>query len=241
MKRKNSMLTADNTAFHASWHPSVPDSRLSALLLLARQRLDHLQAEFEASRLSSSFTMDCVPNMGLQVDLARYEAVIMIGMSNEELGKISTGVCDTAYTALVSEAILRHKRIYIPIEGIELYQYSDSAPTAYYEYLHSRISMLSDSGIAICTMENIESCILDEHADVQKQACRPEPVLAAGSAVPAVPMAMERSLDKRVITERDILESSRGGISTLRIPVRSIVTDLAREIAASRGVVLMRV
>ena len=238
MKRKNSMLTADNTAFHASWHPSVPDSRLSALLLLARQRLDHLQAEFEASRLSSAFTMDCVPNMGLQVDLARYEAVIMMGMTNEELGKISTGVCDTAYTALVSEAILKHKRIYIPIEGIELYQYSDSAPTAYYEYLHSRISMLSDSGIAICTMDNIETCILDEHEDAQKQVCRPEPVIAPA---PAAPTAMERSLDKRVITERDILESARGGISTLRIPARSIVTDLARELAASRGIVLTRV
>ena len=236
MNRRDSMLSLGSSALSAAGHPSDPNAGLASLLILARQRLEHIQADFEDSRLSSAFSMDCVPNMGMEVEMGRYEAVIMMGMTNEELGKISTGICDTAYTALASDAILQNKRIYIPIENIELYQYSDSAPTAYYEYLHSRISMLSDSGIAICTMENIENCILDEHADAEKRipsapVNQPAPVKNPNSVC----------ISKRVITERDIREVCRKGIGTVQIPVRCILTDLARELAASYGLTMVRI
>ena len=225
---------------------------LPKLLVLAREKLENIDELFSQSALCDVYRMDCVPNMQESIQVEQYEAVIMQGLSNVELGKLCTGICDTPYTAIASEAILRNMRVYVPIEQIELYRYASSRPNPYYEFMYSRITMLTDSSLVICTMDNIETCILEEYeAGIQKvpsmltKAPDPDPPVLSPKPREAketvlTPIAPAARLPKRVITERDLLTAVKNGSSRLLIPANAIVTDAAAEYASARGLTLTR-
>ena len=50
----------------------------------------------------------------------------------------------------------------------------------------------------------------------------------------------EVRLEKRVITEKDIVEARRGGASAVRIAERAIMTDLAKEYAHAPDIAVNR-
>lgn len=54
-----------------------------------------------------------------------------------------------------------------------------------------------------------------------------------------IPRAEVR-LEKRVITEKDIVEARRGGASAVRIAERAIMTDLAKEYAHAHDIAVKR-
>lgn len=203
------------------------------LLILAQDHGDICHSIFESGRLKKQYKIDCALMKHYEVTMDDYQVVVMFGLTNEAMTKLASGITDTPYTRLAAQAILTGKRIYVPVEQIELFRYAETAPKPYYAMLQRKLALLTDSGLVISRMEDLECCILDEQG-----ACCKESVKFQAEQV--CQPQKEYRLCKRVITERDISEACGANATCIRIPAKSIVTDLAREFAHTRDISLIR-
>ena len=85
------------------------------------------------------------------------------------------------------QALLEGKKIYAAEEGIELYEYRDTAPKAFYGRLEANLQMLKDSGLMIAAHEQIPDLIL-HGADTEAPG---------GGVRKSRPAAMQRQLQTR--------------------------------------------
>ncbi|NCB63732.1 MAG: hypothetical protein EOM52_08995 [Clostridia bacterium] len=203
------------------------------LLILTHEHGEHCHQMLESEKLRERYATECALLQDYQVDMANYEAVILYGLSNDALGKIAAGVCDTPFTCLASQAILMGKRIFVPTEEVELYRYASTAPAAYYAMMEEKLKLLTASGVVICSKANLEGAVLSG---------APAPVCGPCSPISAAPKCAEKEcrLSKKVITERDISAARESGASRLVVGGKAILTDLARDMAKTRGIEIVR-
>lgn len=166
------------------------------------------------------------------IDIADYEVVVLYQLTNEALGKLACGVCDTPYTKLASQAVLMGKRVYVPTEEVELYRYASTAPAAYYAMMREKLDLLANSGVVICAQSSLERAIVSGSAG-SAPAC---PVLEARTERPD----KELRLTKRLLSERDVASASAEHFTCIRLPAKCIITALAQECARERGICLVR-
>lgn len=209
------------------------------LLILTQEHGEPCHAMLESGRLRERYHTDCALLQNDQVDLSAYEVVILYQLTNEVLGKLAGGVCDTPYTRLASQAILMGKRIYIPTEQVELFRYTSTAPAAYYAMMQEKLNLLSASGVTICAQGNLESIILGAPCAPAAPVAEPVPVTPVPEA-PCCREGKELRVTKRVLTERDINEASAEKFTCVHISARCILTDLARDCAKDKGIRIER-
>lgn len=203
------------------------------LLILTREHGEHCHQMLESAKLGERYATECALMNDYQVEMADYDAVILYGLTNDALGKLANGVCDTPFTCLASQAILMGKRVFVPTEEVELYRYASTAPAAYYAMMEEKLKLLTASGVVICSKANLESAVLSG---------APAPVCGPCSPVAAAPQRVEKEckLSKKVITERDISAAKEAGATRLVVSGKAILTDLARDMAKARGVAVVR-
>ena len=203
----------------------------SALLVLTPQHGEHCHAVLESPRLSEYYRLDCALQNEYNVCMDNYEGVILFGLTNENLTRLTGGVCDTPFTSLAQKAILLGKKIFLPEEEIELFHYQQTAPPAYYRMLADKLTLLQASGVAICAPGTLEDAVLSG---------APAPRKASGAAVCAVCKAGEARIDKRVVTEKDMAQVCGRDTGTVRVGKKTILTDLAREYAHAKHITVIR-
>ena len=214
---------------------SCDDGR-PGLLILTPDHGTECHAMLESEAIKAKYRTDCALLKEYNVDLDNYEAVVLFCLSNENLGKLAGGICDTPYTRLASKAILSGKKVYAPIEKVELYRYATTAPAPYYAVLKAKLDLLEKSGVTIRPLAELEGCILGNAPAAEPCAC--EEITPAPA--PAVKEEKEYRLRKRVITERDVSEAVTAKATSIVIPANSIVTDLAKDYARTRDIALVR-
>ena len=87
-----------------------------------------------------------------------------------------------------------------------------------------KLAFLEESGLVVCPADTLPQAILGCHTGKPCQHAAEETV----------------AIDKRVVSERDVASLYKQGLACIRVGERSIVTDLAREYAAARGVKIVR-
>lgn len=211
----------------------IADNR-PGLLILTQNHSDVCHRFYESGPLGKRYRIGCALLENYAIDLDDYDTVILFDLNNETLGKLASGIFDSPYTKLAGQAILSGKRIYIAAEQIELYSYQDTAPHAYYAMMQQKLALLMESGLVICRMSDLENCILGSRGgNTAETTCIPYAQTAESTRV-------EYHLDKRVITERDIVQAYTVKANCIYIPAKSIVTDLAKDYARSQGISLIR-
>lgn len=65
----------------------------------------------ESARVKEKYRIKCAQKCGYDVDVASCEAVVLHDLTNESLAKIASGICDTPYTKIVSQALLLGKPV----------------------------------------------------------------------------------------------------------------------------------
>ena len=225
-------VAAKMAALEKTPEPIVPqpDDR-PGLLILTRDHGDVCHTVYDSPCLASHYRVDCALMKDYDVDLDRYQVVVMFGLDNESLAKLASGICDTPYTRIASRAILTGKRIYVPVEQVELFRYADTAPKPYYAMLEEKLALLTASGLVITKMDDLEKCILDEDTPCEVQAA---------PAQQHSESKKEFRLIKRVITERDLVEAGNARAGVVYIPAKCIVTDLAKDYAHGHNISLIR-
>lgn len=160
-----------------------------------------------------------------------YDAILLGELDNASLAKAAVGLLDNDYLKLIGEAILSRKPVYAITEGVELFQYKETAPPVYYRVFETHLETLKKSGVKVCTQAELISCLLRESgsAAVDTQAdysCK----------VPD----NTKCFTRKVITERDMMELKKENLSSVQIGKRCIVTDLAKEFAQKNKITICR-
>ena len=206
------------------------------LLVLTQRHGEACHAVLESVRLQERYRTDCALLQDDCADIGGYDVVVLYQFSNEVLGKLAGGVCDTPYTRLAAQAILRGKRVYVPTEQVELYRYATTAPGAYYAMMREKLDLLIASGVTICAQGNLEQSILEGAA----RACAPAACPSAPAAEKTCRAERELRLEKRVLTEKDVSDALAGHFTCIRLPAKCILTALAQDCAKDRGIRLER-
>lgn len=216
-----------------------PEREKPGLLILTQEHGEPCHAMLESCKLCQDFRTDCALLREYEVDVADYEVVILYQLTNEALGKLAAGICDTPYTKLAARAILSGKRVFVPTEQVELYRYASTAPAPYYAMLQEKLALLTDSGVVVCAQSNLEEIILAGRGGCAR-APQADAPCAAAPADPAPCRAKEIRLDKRVVTERDISAASADKVTCIHIGEKTILTALAVDYAKARDIRLTR-
>lgn len=221
------------------------------LLILTQEHGAMCHDVLSSTNLLEYYHTECALMQNYEVDLNAFEAVILFNLDCDALARLSGGVCDTPYTKLAQKAILLGKKLFVPEEEVELLQYRQTAPAAYYQARLAQLTLLQQSGVTVCPVSQLEQVILSGETQVASASptaapvtaspavSAPAPAPAAQSACTA-PSSKEITLTKRIITERDLRLAKEEGISTVHISAKSIVTDLARDYAQERQMLLLK-
>lgn len=223
--------------------PCADSGGKPGLLILTQDHGTVCHATLESEALKARYRTDCALMHHYDVELDDYEAVVLFNLSCDAMAALASGACDSAYTRLASKAILSGKKVYVPTEEVELYQYRETAPAAYYNMMQQKLDLLVASGVVICAQASLEQVILGSASPVPAAAA---PVRAAAPApaasAPAAACCEERAarVNKRVLTEKDLIEANMSGVTEVHIGGKTIVTALAKDAAKDRGMTIVR-
>lgn len=210
------------------------------ILILTQEHGEYCHESLKSCHLTEYYQTECAFEKNYDCAMKDYEAVILYDLTNDILGKITAGISDTPFLSLVSQAILTGKKIYVPEEAVELYQYKQSAPKVYYSMMNEKLNFLRNCNFTFCGQGDLDYEILGCHE--KKVSC-----VASGSEGESriQPSSGEDTdsgkavtLAKKVITERDIRNVYEGGADKIIVSKRAIITDLALEYARYRKISL---
>ena len=184
----------------------------------------------ESARVKEKYRIKCAQKCGYDVDVASCEAVVLHDLTNESLAKIASGICDTPYTKIVSQALLLGKPVYLMQDQIELYDYRKTAAKPYYKMFRAQLGLLEESGLMITCPDKAEDVL------VNGGACA-----ASCSSAPA-PAAQETTvkLENHLVSERSVADAHQAGATRIVVGAKAIVTDLAKDYAQKFSVELVR-
>lgn len=212
------------------------------ILILTQEHGQYCHESLENCRLTEYYQTECALVKNYECSMKDYEAVILYDLTNDILGKITAGISDTPFLSLVSQAILTGKKIYVPEEAVELYQYKQSAPKVYYSMMNEKLNFLRNCNFTFCCHEDLDNEILGCHE--KKAPCN---ITSSGSEEESriQPISQDEALGaeavvlaKKVITERDIRNAYESGADKIIVSKRAIITDLALEYARYRKISL---
>ena len=136
--------------------PCADSGGKPGLLILTQDHGAVCHATLESEALKARYRTDCALMHHYDVELDDYEAVVLFNLSCDAMAALASGACDSAYTRLASKAILSGKKVYVPTEEVELYQYRETAPAAYYNMMQQKLDLLVASGVVFCVPASLE-------------------------------------------------------------------------------------
>lgn len=184
----------------------------------------------ESVRVKEKYRIKCAQKCGYDVDVAGCEAVVLHDLTNESLAKIASGICDTPYTKIVSQALLLGKPVYLMQDQIELYDYRKTAAKPYYKMFRAQLGLLEESGLMIICPDKAEDILVNGVAC--SATCSSDPVSTVSDKT--------IKLDNHLVSERSIADACLAGATRIIVDIKAIVTDLAKEYAQNHQVELVR-
>lgn len=226
---------------------------LPGLMILTKEHGCVCHGLYESSRIREKYKICCALEQEYQMDMDHIDVVVLFQLTTEDMCKIVSGITDTPYTKLAAKALLLGKKIYVPREEVELYQYPVGGLGSYQCMLQAKLTKLISFGLKICPMDQIEDCILGTteiqpeeetcgNCEVQEVSEETETAEEVSEPVCEEVKEEEKELifEKRVITERDIIEANRDKVKVIRITQKNILTPLAKDAASKRNIRLIR-
>lgn len=210
-------------------------SKRPKLLILSEAHGTACHELWENEDIIQKYDMTCALHNENQCNVQHFDVILLRNLSNVSLGKIAEGIGDTAFTELVIQAILLGKKIIIPNEEVEIFKYKDTAPKLYYGMMTQKIESLKNSGIIFCSIEQLESILLDKECELEKKKGETifgKPAIAVMETSPQNAITIE----KRVITERDIQNAYEQHANLICITEKTIITALARDCADKKSI-----
>lgn len=202
----------------------------SKLIIISHEHDTNCHKFFEDLKLNEHFCIECALNNDYECDVENSAGVIMFNLTNTDLARIVSGVCDTPFTEMASEALLLGKPVFIPKEEIELFNYDTNTP--YAKMMYQKLQLLQEYGVKITSNENLSNDILGNYSPElpHKNFCDTKSLQQDDKEV---------LLTKKLITEKDLINVRNEGTNRVVVGVKTIITDLAKEYAHDNKIELI--
>lgn len=212
------------------------ETALPGLMILTKEHGYTCHKLYESSMIRTKYQISCALEQEYQVEWDGIEVLVLFQLTIEDMCKIASGMTDTPYTKLVAKALLTGKKIYVPREEVELYQYPAGGLGSYQCMLQAKLTNLVSFGLKICPMDQLEKIILG--GAILEQSNEAAECACENVDEEKVPEEV-RTFEKRVITERDIIEANCDKVKVIRITKKNILTPLAKDTASKRNIRLI--
>lgn len=169
--------------------------------------------------LKGDYIFDYAVNSKYQNCIDDYKLVVVTDLDNNSLSKLSSGIFDTPYLALIHKAILMGKEILLAKESLEFYEHRDTEPVTFFNFFQDKVKVLEGWGINVSSDEEI---LADLKARLNTSHFNKE--------------VRGKDLRKRVVTESDIKETMNERQTSITVLPRTIITDIAKECAVKNGI-----
>lgn len=217
------------------------DNRRGLLILSERHGTD-CHALLENPELNKRFRVICALQADYCIDFSKVGQGILFDLNCSNLSKLACGMADTPYLQAALRLMMEGRQILVPESEIEFFQYQNSMPEPLYRKMEDNLAFLKKCGLKVIKGElNLENiCRVDETEDGKSCMCRKENGQNCSKCRGTGENAREITTDRKLITERDILEAERAGAGCVCIGSRCIITDLAIETAARKNILIRR-
>lgn len=220
--------------------PAEADLKLPGLLILTQEHGEVCHGLLENSKIKEKYRTGCALLEDYQVNLKDYEVVVLFNLTIDAMSKLSSGITDTPYTQMAARALLLGKKLYVPEEEVELLRYPAGEKGSYQCMLNSKLKKLETFGLKICPLDSLEAELLEHSSECGKPSAESkgseEKCSSAGGSSQEVKMPKdekETEFSKKVITERDVIQAKREGVTVIRLNSKNILTALAKDAAAA--------
>ncbi len=207
------------------------------LVILNHKSEELCHSAFRCPKLNAYYELDCAMQNGYKVDMEEAAGVMVFDLTNDQLSRITAGICDSPYASVVEKAMLLNKPVFVPREEVELLQYDTTTP--YGQMMLEKLRLLEKLGVIIAPYDQLLPIVLDKTGNAGSRNEKPSASPAMEAAVTAL-LVKEKVCAKKVITEKDLVAAQREGYTRLLIEKKAIITDLAKEYAHSHGIELIR-
>lgn len=147
-------------------------------------------------------------------NLDSYDYILVPCLSNRDLSSIALGLEQSKISSTIIEGILRGKKIIIFEKGIEYRKFEATANAAFFNVFREYEEKLCGFGIEIMARECI-SMIIENLGSKDKFESKDS--------------IKKLTIDKKVITEKDIYDIYNNGCKTIYLSKESIITPLAKD------------
>lgn len=147
-------------------------------------------------------------------NLDSYDYIIVPCLSNRDLSSIALGLEQSKVSSTIIDGILRGKKIIIFDEGIEYRKFEATANAAFFNMFREYEEKLCGFGIEVMARECISMVIEN---------------LGSKDESESKDSAKKLTVDKKVITEKDIYDMYDNGCKTIYLNKESIITPLAKD------------
>lgn len=200
------------------------------LIILTHEHGDICHKGLEGSKINECFKTECALLSDFQCDVSSCDAMVLYGLSNSDIARLASGVCDTVYTRIAAKALLLGKKVWAVKDEIELLSYCPSQP--YGKMMYDKLNLLTDMGLVVCSYDELEDSIVNTFCccEGNNSVCCEQPIKQGGDYVCA----------KRVVTEKDLVAARSEGAARLLTGGKTIITNLAREFAKEHGIEIVK-
>lgn len=167
----------------------------------------------------------CALLCGDEVDLDLVSCVVIYDLTLDNLFRLAFGCADNGFARLAAQALLKGKPVYAVREGVELLQYEQGGG-AYFDLLNEQLTKLQRCGVVVVPESGLDEAVLGVKKPEKASSGR-----RCGKSV---------AIGKKVLTEGDVRQALTSGADELLIEPKAIVTSLAGEYAAKKGVAITR-
>ena len=207
------------------------------LIILNHKSEELCHSAFRCPKLNAYYELDCAMLAGYSCDVESSAGVMVFDLTNDQLSRITAGICDSPYASVVEKALLLNKPVFVPREEVELLQYDTGTP--YGQMMLEKLRLLEKLGVIIAPYDQLLPIVLDKTANAGAGMETPSASPAMEAAVTEL-LVKEQTCTKKLITEKDLVAVRREGYTRLLIEKRAIITDLAKEYAHNHGIELIR-
>lgn len=206
------------------------------LLVASDVHLSSCHDLLENQVVSDQYQVHCALATNMNCDYSQYDTLVLFHVTNETLASVARGLSDTPFSRMISQAILAGKRIIIPKEEIQFFQYTNTAPPSYYRVFEAKLKLLTCSGVIVCDRADLENVILGKAISSEIPATKVEQPKSQPPTPPLTLSCGSKKLKKRLITELDVKTAASQKYNTLIVDKKTLITDLAKDCARDKKI-----
>lgn len=207
------------------------------LIILCHEHGTDCHKLLDSPRLAEHFKTECALLNDYGCDVEACEGLVLFNLTNADIARIASCVCDTPYTEMVAKALLLGKPVWVPKQEIELFKY-DSA-TEYGKMMYEKLRLLEKLGVILCSCDDLEDMVLGG-VRCSGSLCTESAPAPCCEAAPVEKCCGDYICSKKVITEKDMINAHTGGAVRVLAGEKTIVTDLAREYARTYAIQIIK-